>query len=191
MHSGQMVNKSRVFPPSFPRQFRSRILFNKEDLEEEIKKWHGVGQCYISLYGFRRFSIKPDWKTAEIDRVLIECDYDTLKQLLQFVKDNADTLKSLHIVGYTIWYIGKGQFYFMLLTDRLLYTDELSVIIEKLTRMLNKADIHAIINKTIDKKILMIGTLNMIANRYVISINSEDVKKGLKHIDSLAKPRSG
>jgi len=190
MHSRKLVNKRRVFPPSFPIQFRSMILCSKEDLEEEIKKWNGVGQCYISLYGFNTFSIKPDWKTAEIDRVLIECDYDTLKQLLQFVKDNADILKSLHLTEYSIWYIGKGQFYLMLLTDKWLCTEELSVIIEKLRNMLNKANIDANVNDIINKKILMIGTLNMMANRYVISVNSEDVKKGLKYIDSLAKPKS-
>jgi len=178
------------FPLHYPRVFRYRIVSLREELEEEIKKIHGKAQCYISLYGFNTIDgTRPDWSSCIIDRLLIECNYDQVKELLTIGKKYRKEVKNvLGIKNCSIWYLGNNQFYFFLiLKDEIVSIDEFKSKIKCVEDFYKKHNVKIKVCDKLDKTILMIGTLNLITTRFVIPIGIQEINKGLEYIDKLSR----
>jgi len=156
----------------FPRLFRGRVIYTKEELSDEIKRIHGKGMCWLSLYSFTEvINRRPNWNTVVIDKVLVECNHKQLKKLVEIYDK------------YEIWYIGKDQFYFLIPVN----TNNLKDTAFKIKdEILDKCGFNANVNYYVNKMIISPGTLNLQTQRYVINIKKEEVNKRLSTIDKWA-----
>jgi hypothetical protein len=173
----------KPFGVTYSRVFRSAIVYTKEDMLENICRWNGKDQCYVSLNEFNVIDgINPAWTYAIYDRMLVECDFQTIKKLIEII--NTEDFKQTFKLGYSIWYAGEDQFYwFFLLPEE---NDKIYPLTEQLELfMKNKYNLGIIVNRKPEKKILMLGTYNMLTKRVVTSIGESEIKQGIQYIDRI------
>ena len=178
-----MDNKKQAFGINYSRTFKNIIVYTKEDLIENLNKWNGKDQCYVSLNEFEVIDgVNPAWNYAVFDRLLIECNYDSVVNLLNIVKD-AEFKKQFNF-GYSVWYIGNNKFYwFFLLKNEL---EKIFPLVDEIEVFLKQRGVEDGLNRKPDKKILMLGTYNLLTKRIVTSIGEEEIQQGLDFIDAGA-----